>query len=43
MANKFLRENLPELQVKSETRVPSKAAYGAGKALGRVVGSLFRK
>jgi hypothetical protein len=43
MATKFLRENLPELQIKSETRVPSKAAYGAGKALGRVVGSLLRK
>ena len=44
MAKNFLRDNLSELQVVAEpTRPPSKAAYGAGKSLGRIVGRLFRK
>ena len=44
MAQKFLRENLPEkLAVPEEpTRHPSKASVSAGKSLGRLVGRLFR-
>jgi hypothetical protein len=44
MAQKFLRENLPEkLVVPAEpARPPSKAAHAAGKSLGRLVGRLFR-
>ncbi len=44
MAQKFLRENLPEkLAVRHvPTRPPSKAAQSAGHALGRLVGKLFK-
>ena len=44
MAQKFLRENLPEkLVVRPEAvRRPSKAAQSAGHALGRFVGRLFK-
>ena len=43
MAQKFLRENLPEKLVAIEARqAPSKAAQSAGKALGRLVGRLFK-
>ncbi len=44
MAQKFLRENLPEkLVISTEpTRPPSKAAHSAGRALGRFVGRMFK-
>lgn len=44
MAQKFLRENLPEkLMVRSEmARAPSKAAQSVGHALGRLVGKLIK-
>lgn len=44
MAQKFLRENLPEkLVVSAEpARPPSKAAHSAGKSLGRLVGRMFK-
>ena len=45
MAQKFLRENLPEkLTTPQEPiRRPSKAAESAGKSLGRVVGKMLKK
>ena len=44
MAQKFLRENLPEkLAVPTEpARPPSKAAYSTGKSLGRFFGRMFK-
>ena len=44
MAQKFLRENLPEkLVVYTEpVRPPSKAAQSAGRALGRFVGRMLK-
>jgi hypothetical protein len=43
IAQKFLRENLPEKLVTVEARrAPSNAAQSAGKALGRVIGRLFK-
>src|SRR5258708_17376913 len=43
MAQKFLRENLPEKLVAVEARqAPSKAAQSTGKALGRFVGRFFK-
>ena len=45
MAQKFLRENLPEklVQTKAEpARSPSKAAHSVGKSLGRLVGKVLK-
>ena len=44
MAQKFLRENLPEkLTVSTEpARPPSKAAQSAGRSLGRLVGRVLK-
>lgn len=44
MAQKFVRENLPAHAVTTPPtiRAPSKAAQGAGKALGRFVGRLVK-
>jgi hypothetical protein len=43
MAQKFLRENLPEKLVSIDARrAPSKTARSVGKALGRFFGRLFK-
>ena len=44
MAQKFLKENLPETLVVTSTpaRPPSKAAHSAGKSVGKLVGKLFK-
>jgi hypothetical protein len=43
MAQKFLRENLPEKLVAIEaSQAPSKAARSIGRALGRFAGRLFK-
>jgi hypothetical protein len=43
MAQKFIRENLPEQVAAASTDRPvSRAAHSAGKSAGRLVGKLFK-